>query len=102
MAPDTITFSGAKGARNHGFGKRNAQIPAFGPSRAEIERTEAPPPEGKPNSANRPRRKNRDRAPLRLTCLSVMAIEDEGQDRSRDNIEDNDIDVRMSFDQGEH
>ena len=39
---------------------------------------------------------------LRLTHLLMVPIEDHREKRGGQNIEDNDIDVRMPFDQSEH
>ena len=50
----------------------------------------------------RPTSRRGDRASLRLTHLLMVPIEDYHEKRGGQNIEDNDIDVRMSFDQSEH
>jgi hypothetical protein len=57
---------------------------------------------GKRCESERPISRRGDRACLRLTHLLVVPIEDYREQRGGQNIEDNDIDVRMSFDQGEH
>jgi hypothetical protein len=49
----------------------------------------------------RPISRRGDRA-CRLTRLLMVPIEDYREQRGRQNIEDNDIDVRMPFDQSEH
>ena len=46
--------------------------------------------------------RRRDRVCVRLTYLLVVPIEDRREQRGGEKIEDNDIDVRMPFDQSEH
>ena len=52
--------------------------------------------------AERPIRRRGDRGCSGLTHLLVVSIEDDGEKRGGQNIEDNGIDVRMPFDQSQH
>jgi hypothetical protein len=74
--------------------QESAQMAAFSPdgSKLKVNRAES----------ERPISRHGDRACLRLTHLLMVPIEDYREQRGGQNIEDNDIDVRMSFDQGEH
>jgi hypothetical protein len=75
--------------------KESAQIADFGP--------DAPKLEDKPCERRAPDQPTwRPGLRLRLTHLLMVPIEDYREKRGGQNIEDNDIDVRMSFDQSEH
>src|SRR3981189_992789 len=62
----------------------------------------APKFNGQPIRKRAPISRSGDRTSLRLTHLLMVPIEDYREKRGGQNIEDNDIDIRMSFDQSEH
>jgi hypothetical protein len=75
--------------------QESAQMASFGPDASKSKAE----PCGK-RAPDQPTRRPGLR--LRLTHLLMVPIEDNREKRGGQNIEDNDIDVRMSFDQGEH
>jgi hypothetical protein len=75
--------------------KESAQMADFG--------SDAPKSQAEPRGKRAPDQPTRRPGlRLRLTHLLMVPIEHYREQRGGQNIEDNDIDVRMSFDQGEH
>ena len=91
---EAVTFSGGRHAVKSGWPRKSAQMADFG--------ADAPKFNGQPIRKRAPISRRCNRARLRLTHLLVVPIEDYREKRGGQNIEDNDIDVRMPFDQGEH